>query len=111
MKNMASFFVGAIFAIAMIGTLILLAAWGWDVRSDRKHTVFANSNVPVFVGSGDERCKGEQLLTTIPAGILLKVRRIRYWKDCATLDVTLPDGAHGFIIPGDGNFLVRPPLR
>ncbi len=111
MKKIISFFVGVTLAITTIGGMILLASWGWDGYSDRKHSVIANSNVPVFVGSGDGKCNGEQRLTIIPAGTLLKVRRIRYWKDCATVDVTLPHGEHGFIISGDGNFSVRPPLQ
>ncbi|MEI9969159.1 MAG: hypothetical protein WDM87_11205 [Terracidiphilus sp.] len=110
MKKMFNLFVGVILAITTIGGIILLASWGWDGLSDRKHSVIANSNVPVFVGSGDGKCNGEQRLTIIPTGTLLRVRRIRYWRNCATLDVTLPDREHGFIIPGDGNFSVRPPL-
>jgi hypothetical protein len=110
MKKTLGLFVGVIIATTIVGRMILLASWGWDGYSDRKHSVIANSNVPVFVGSGDGKCNGEQRLTMIPAGTLLKVRRIRYWKACATLDVALPDGEQGFIIPGDGNFSVRPPL-
>jgi len=64
------------------------------------------------VRSGDmgDTCGGTQL-TTVQAGANLRVQRIRYWKNCATVNIVLPDGREGYIVLGDGEVLVKPPLR
>ena len=67
-----------------------LVIWGWDVHNDRKHVVTVISTTPVF--GGDAWCHDGQRLVDVPPGIHLEVRRIGYWKDCATLDVALSDG-------------------
>jgi hypothetical protein len=89
---------------AMVGSL-----WLVDVHQDRKHTVTENSLTPVFAGSGQDCDKRPQLALGQP-GATLRVRRIRYWKDCATLDVTLPDGQSGHIILGVGDVSIHPSL-
>jgi hypothetical protein len=95
--------------IAVTSTLgLLLISWGWDAHNDRAHTVTVNSKTPVFAGDG--QCFDGQQLLDLPSGTNLKVRRIRYLKDCATLKVALPDGRQGYIIFGDGGFSVNPPL-
>jgi len=110
MKNGLSSLAGFIITTAAIGGLPLLASWAWDVHNDRQHTVIVNSTTPVFMGSGDENCNDEQQLTTVSPGTDLKVRRIRYWKNCATVDINLPDGGKGYIVLGKGKFSVSPPL-
>jgi hypothetical protein len=83
----------AVFSIsfAIIG-LLFVVVWARDRYEDRKHTVTANSVSPVFPGHGDEDCDLKQQLTEVQPGSTFQVRRIRYWKNCATLDLTLPGG-------------------
>ena len=47
---------------------------------------------------------------TAEPGARLQVRRIRYLKDCAALDVALPDGREGYVVLGIGDVSVKPPL-
>jgi hypothetical protein len=49
-------------------------------------------------------------LTTVERGNRLPVRRIRYLKDCAALDVVLPDGREGYVVLGVGDVSVKPAL-
>lgn len=109
MKNGLRFFAGFAIGVAIIGAL-LLALWANDVRKDREHTVRVNSPTPIFVGSGGEDCNPGQELTAVQPGVDLRVLRIRYWKDCATLDVALPDGRKGHVVLGVGDVSVYPPL-
>jgi hypothetical protein len=89
---------------------LLLFLWLRDVRNDRKHTVNVNAATPVFAGDGsDSGCHGTQL-TTVERGTELPVRRIRYLKDCAAIDVALPDGRKGYVVLGIGDVSVNPPL-
>src|SRR4051812_13106551 len=90
--------------------LIALVIWANDVRQDRKHTLTVNSPTPVFAGPGED-CYTRQQTTIEPPGRVLKVRRIRYWKECATVDVMLQDGRSGHIILGIGDASPHPPLR
>jgi hypothetical protein len=102
--------------VLIVGTVLLIAGipfslWLEDVRSDRKHTVVVNSATPVFVGTGGKgACQGRMQLTTVERGSNLPVRRIRYLKGCAALDVALPDGRQGYIVLGVGDVSVIPPL-
>jgi len=109
-KRTFGFVVRFIVTITVIVGALTLASWGWDVRNDAKHTVTVNSSTPVFMGSGDEACTDKQMLTTVRPSIQLKVLRIRYWKNCATLNVILPDSRQGYIVIGEGGFSVNPPL-
>ena len=66
--------------------------WVRDIRDDRKPTIIVNGSTPILAGSGGKcRCHGT-CLTTVDRGTQLRVERIRYLKDCATVDVILPDG-------------------
>lgn len=85
--------------------------WASDVLQDRRHTISANSLTPIFGGSGGEQCDDAQKLTTVQPGASVRVRRIRYWKNCATLDVTLQSGQKGYIVLGVGDVTVHPPLN
>jgi hypothetical protein len=99
---------GAASLLTVCGFLLLL--WLRDVRNDRKHIVNVNTPTPVFAGNGDEGgCHGTQL-TTVERGAKLPVRRIRYLKDCAAIDVALPDGRKGYVVLGVGDVSVNPPL-
>ena len=97
--------------LSLLAIITIIAApliiWGWDVHNDRKHLVTVISTTPVFGGAA--WCHLGQRLVDVPPDIHLEVRRIRYWKDCATLDVALPDGRQGYIISGD-SFSVNPRL-
>lgn len=101
--------------VAVAGSLLVVCTllWLlrlWDVRDDRKHTINVNTATPVFVGNGREGgCHGTQL-TTIGRGAKLPVRRITYLKDCATIDIVLPDGRKGYVVLGIGDVSVNPPL-
>jgi hypothetical protein len=109
MKTGLRFFAGFAVGVAIIGAL-LLALWANDVRKDRKHTARVNSPTPIFVGSGDEDCERRQQLTAVQPGVVLRVQRIRYWKNCATIDVALSDGRKGHIVLGVGDVSMYPPL-
>jgi hypothetical protein len=94
---------------AVVVALLMVALWARDVELDRKHVVLVKSETPVFAGEGDESCGGTQL-TTVQAGANLHVQRIRYWKNCATVNIVLPDSREGYIVLGDGEVLVKPHL-
>jgi hypothetical protein len=109
-KNWLVIFVGSAVPLLIVG-LFFFFLWFKDVHEDRKHTVTVNAATPVFLGTGgDGGCHGEQL-TTVGRGTDLPVRRIRYLKDCATLDVVLPDGRTGYVVLGVGDVSVNPPLQ
>jgi hypothetical protein len=104
-------------ALLVMATLAVMVAlglavwWAWDVESDRRHVVFVNGPTPVFIGSSIEGCPQIPRQEMEPAGATLHVRRIRFWKDCATIDVTTPNGAKGYVVFGIGNFRVDPKLE
>jgi len=105
-KKVYRYFLRFVITVFTIASLLLLA-WGWDVHSDRKHTVTVIAKTRVFAGIA--WCAGDKQFLDVSPGTHLKVRRIRYWKDCATVNVALPDGREGFIIY-DGSVSVKPPL-
>ena len=108
-KNLLAFVLGGAVSLLIVGTLLFLV-WTKDVRNDRKHMVIVNAATPVFAGTADEGgCHGMQL-TTVERGSRLPVRRIRYLKDCAALDVALPDGREGYVVLGVGDVSVKPAL-
>lgn len=98
------------FTAVTVPVLIGSVLWLEDIRDDRRHTVIVNASTPVFSGnpeSGD--CRGKQL-TTVEKGLKLRVLRIRYFKDCAAVNIVLPDGRKGYIVLGVGDVSVLPPL-
>jgi hypothetical protein len=108
-KKAAAFVLGAV-VLLLIVCAVLSLLWALDVRNDRKHSVSVNMTTPVFVGSGgDNGCHGTPF-TTVEPGAKLPVRRIRYLKDCAAIDVALPDGRTGYVVLGVGDVSVNPPL-
>jgi hypothetical protein len=110
LKDAVAFAAVGVVAALLVACAVLLLLWTRDVRSDREHFVSVNMATPVFVGSGsDNGCHGTQL-TTVEPGTKLPVRRIRYLKDCAAIDVVLPDGRTGYVVLGVGDVSVNPPL-
>jgi hypothetical protein len=110
-KNALYFIFGFVITVALILGIPIAVWWAWDVHNDRRHTLSVNSSTPVFVGNGNGDCGGDSpRLSTVPDGTHLKVRRIIVWKDCATIDVTLPDGQQGHIVYGVGDVSLYPPL-
>ena len=109
-KTVNGKFLAAVAAILL--SLSVLAVWANDVRKDREHAVAVISSTPVFVGNGSEGdCYTQPVKAAVEqAGTSLRVRRIRYWKDCATVNVVLPDGRSGDIILGVGDVSMRPAL-
>jgi hypothetical protein len=108
-KNWRTFFVGSAIPLLLVG-VYLIFLFLKDVRKDRRHTITVNATTPIFVGTGDVGgCKGKQL-TTIGPGAKLPVRRIRYLRNCAAVDVRLPDGRTGYVVLGMGDVSVNPPL-
>jgi hypothetical protein len=106
------FFAGRfVIAVTTIGGIVLIA-WAWDLHNDRQHTVTVISKTPIFVQrSGEvEACFDGQHLIDVPQSVHLEVRRIRYWKNCATLKVALSDGREGYVVYGVGGFSVSPPI-
>jgi len=94
---------------ALVVGVAVVVFWSYDLRRDRKHVVTVKSPTPVFAGFGNGLCEGQRL-TVVQPGAILQVRRIRYWKNCATLDVILPDARHGYLVLSDGEVTVSPPL-
>ena len=94
---------------AVVIALLIVGPWARDVWKDRKHSLMVKSETPIFAGAGNESCGGTQL-TTVQAGATLRVQRIRYWKNCATLNVVLSDGREGFVVWDSRKVQVRPPL-
>jgi hypothetical protein len=89
--------------LALSVTGLLALAWAWDLHNDRKHILLVNRQTSIFTKDGDQICYGEgERLTPINLGARLKVCRIRYWKDCATVCITLPDGRKGYVVLGGG---------
>ena len=100
----------AIGSLTLITAAIFAILWGYDVWSDRKHKVSISGPTPIFAGDGDEACGGSRL-TTGQAHTDFQVRRIQYWKNCATIDIKLPDGRKGYVVMGEGEFSILPPLK
>jgi hypothetical protein len=93
----------------VVVAMVIAVWWLYDIRQDRRHVVLVRSETPVFAGAGDWGCGGTQL-TVIQAGVSLRAQRIRYWKNCATIDVVLPNGRAGYIVLGQGEVSVNPSL-
>jgi len=109
MKKPLMFLAGLAVPVVALAAL-LFVLWVRDVRDDSKHTVIVNAPTPIFAGTGNEGgCRGA-VLTTLESGTKLPVRRIRYLKECATIDVLLPDGRRGYVVLGTGDVSVIPPL-
>lgn len=109
-KNLGPFVVGAA-ASLFIACALFLLLWLRDVQNDRQHTLNVNATTPIFAGNGgDVGCYGTTRLTTVERGTKLPVRRIRFLKDCAAIDVALPDGREGYVVLGIGDASVNPPL-
>jgi hypothetical protein len=94
---------------ALLVGLLILMLWVHDLREDRKHSIVVKWQTPVFADAGNELCGGPQLTVAQP-GTTLHVQRIRYWKNCATVDVVLPDTRKGHLVLGQGEVSVNPPL-
>jgi len=109
LRNPFAFVVAAMAPVLTVCAFFFLL-WLRDVRNDRKHTVNVNTATPVFAGNGDEGgCFHGTPLTTVERGVRLPVRRIRYLKNCAVVDVVLPDGRKGYVVLGIGDISVNPP--
>jgi hypothetical protein len=98
----------ALAAFMVAPFVVVLAIWGYDVWGDRRHTVVVRTETPVFVGSG-EGCDGTRMTTASP-NTVFRVKRIRYWMDCATIDLVLSDGRKGHILLGEGEVSITPRL-
>jgi hypothetical protein len=98
--------VGAVLIIAVLIGLL----WVRDVQDDRQRTITVKSGTPLFAGSSDASCGGTRI-TVIEPGAAVRIRRIRYWKNCATIDLVLSDGRNGHIVLGNGDVSVSPPLH
>jgi hypothetical protein len=106
MRNSVTVFV----VVILFGGMLVLALWVYDVRSDRNRKITVNGPTPVFVGNGDEACDRKPALVVASKSSSLQIRRIRYWKNCATIDVALSDGGMGYVVSGVGDFSISPPL-
>ncbi len=98
-------------AALLLSCAAVCAPWAYDVWKDRSHTLITQSETPVFDNRGDDQCTSGTVMATIASGVSLKVQRIRYWKECATVDVKLNDGRTGRIILGYGHVSISPPLN
>jgi hypothetical protein len=95
-------------AVAIIGVVLFL--WAMDIHHDRERVVIFKAATPVYVGTGVQGgCHGTQM-TIVESGVKLPIQRIRYLKDCATVDVVLLDGRKAYVVLGVGGASVVPPL-
>jgi hypothetical protein len=104
-----AFSAGFLLVLALV--CLLLAAW-WlaDRASDRTHTLIVMGTTPVFAGTGGDSGCNATPFSTIDAGNRFQVQRIRFLKDCATVDVVLKTGQKGYFMLGEGNIVLDPPL-
>src|SRR5579871_6719587 len=79
---------------ALLLTAAAMVLWLNHVRQDWTHAVTINSLTPILKGSGDD-CSSSQSIAFERPGTTLRVHRIRYWKDCETIDIRLRDGRSG----------------
>lgn len=98
-----------VICVMLVLFVAALALWSADVDADRRHTVTVESETPVFAGSGDDSCSGTEV-GLAQAGEVLRVRRIRYWKNCATIDVATPHQESNHLVWNGRTFTVKPPL-
>jgi hypothetical protein len=93
-----TFVANVLFSLAAIITSVVLGWWQCDVWSDRRHTMLVTSPTPIYAGAGDGQvmCEGGLIVVARPRSSF-QIRRIRYWKNCATVDVKLQDGQIGHI--------------
>ncbi len=109
-KNWTAFIFGGAIPLVILAAILYLQDL-YSHRGDSKHIVIVNGATAVFTGTGQDGCHSKRRpMISVPAGAKLPVRRIDYLKDCATLDVALPEGRTGYIILGDGDVSVSPPL-
>jgi hypothetical protein len=101
---------GLMVLLVALGALTM-AFWAFDVYEDRQHSLTIDSPTPVFIGSGSGYCDRGRLLETVHPQAKLQVKRIRYWKNCATVEVALPDGHEGYVVLGDGQQSISPKLN
>ena len=101
-----------VFALALLvlTCTVALVLWANDIRRDREHTVTVDEPTAIFAGSA-QNCDTLHQIAVVQRGAVFPIRRIRYWKDCATLDVNVPNGRLGHFILGVGTVEVKPPLR
>ena len=90
------------------GLSLVLGLWVLDVRDDRNHTVLVEGSTPVY--GGDEDCDARTPIAIVQQGSKFQAKRIRYWKNCATVSIQLNDGRYGFIVLGEGKASVSPEL-
>ena len=98
----------ALAAFLIAPFVVGLGIWGYDIWGDRKHTVVIRTETPTFSGSG-QGCDGARKATASP-NTVFRVKKIRYFKDCATIDVVLSDGRKGHILLGKGDVSINPRL-
>lgn len=97
----------ALFFVLGVLVVALVAIWSHDVWSDRSRTVLVRTATPILAGSA-EGCEGTRMTMATP-NTTFQVKRIRYWKSCATIDVVLLDGRKGHILLGEGEISITPP--
>lgn len=107
-RKLVSRGIGGLLVVTLLIAALWAVLWVHDISMDRKHIVTARSETPIFAGPGDA-CRGTQI-ATIHSGVTFRVQRIRYWKNCATMDIALPDGRRGYIIFDSRDVSVSPPL-
>jgi hypothetical protein len=109
-KNLTAFILGGAIPLVILA-IILYSQDLYSHRDDSKHLVIVNGATPVFAGTGQDGCQQKGIpMMTLPKGARVPVRRIDYLKNCATLDVSLPNGRTGYVVLGDGDVSVSPPL-
>ncbi len=110
-SGLLSFIAGFVLTLTVILGVPAAVWWAWDVHNDRKHTIRTNSTPPVFAMNSSRCGIHTQPFTTLVDREKLQVRRITVEKDCAEIEVTLPDKRQGFVVLGEGDFELEPPLR
>ncbi len=86
-----------VFALLVLTCTVGLVLWANDIRQDREHTVTVDEPTAIFDG-GAQNCETLHQIVVVQRGAVFPILRIRYWKDCATLDVNAPNGRLGHFI-------------
>ena len=110
MSPARGFAIGLLAVFAVPGICIGLM-FAWDMYLDRQRTIEFEEPTRLLVGASDGQCDESRLqaVAIIRPGDKFEVRRVRYWKNCMTVEVRSKDHKlRGFVISGPTFHLSEP---